>query len=129
EAPHLPEDDREREQEARVEADHERGDEGLGGAERDEAAPLRRQRLLEPVDQVRVEGVGEPEADDERDQRDDDPRTKLAEMLDEGRLLSWVKAPRQQPHGATRRCRARGARRGAALPRPSPSARPETAAR
>ncbi len=37
-----------------------------------------------------------PEGNGEREQADDEPCTQLAEMLDEGRLLPVLEAPRQQ---------------------------------
>ena len=74
ERPDLPEDHRQREQEAGVEADPDRGEERLGDAERDQAS--RRSGgsgLLEPVDAAAVERVGDAEAGGERDQADDEP--------------------------------------------------------
>ena len=63
---------------------------------------VRRQRLLEPVDQVRVERVRDPEADHDCGERDDDARAELAEMLDERRLLAIGKPARERLHGLDR---------------------------
>jgi hypothetical protein len=57
-----------------------------------------RERPVEPVQKVAVEAVGDPEPDGERQQRDDQPRTELAEMLDKRGLLAVAKTARKPCH-------------------------------
>jgi hypothetical protein len=46
------------------------------------------------VDEVVVERVRDAEGDRYRDERDDHPRAKLVQVLDERRLLAGAQAPR-----------------------------------
>src|SRR5204863_170596 len=66
--------------------------------EGEQVSVLGRQRVLQPADQPFVEDVGDDESDPDRDQRNDDPRAELVEMLDEGRLLAVTKATGQTSH-------------------------------
>ena len=55
---------------------------------------LRGKREFEPVDQVRVQHVADHDADGEGAEADEQPLTKLVEMLDERCLLAVVQAAR-----------------------------------
>src|SRR4029453_13154782 len=101
ERPQLPEDDREREREPDPDADHHRGQEGLGHAERG-WLELVRERPVQPVDDPDVEGEGDREAGDQRDQADDQACAELAEVLDKRRLLAVAQAPREASHATPR---------------------------
>src|SRR5215210_101274 len=97
--PELPEDDRQREREAGIETHLERGRERLRDAERDRVPAPRRERLVQPVDQLVVEAVGHRKATRQGERDDDEPAAELAEVLDELRRLAWLQALRQ-PHQA-----------------------------
>ncbi len=92
--PDLPEDDRQREREARVEAHLHRGHERLRDPERHRLASPCRQRLIEPVQQLVMEPVGHRETHGKRQQDHDQPGAELAEMIDEPRSLFVAETPR-----------------------------------
>ncbi len=54
--------------------------------------------MIQPAEDMGAKGVRDAEADGESEQRDDEPHTQLAQVLDEGRLFTVAKPPRQQPH-------------------------------
>jgi hypothetical protein len=91
EAPDLPEDDRQGDREAGVEADLQRRHEWFGDAEGHGLPPMRRQRLVEPVDQLVMKAVTDGEAAGQGDEDDDEPRAELAEMID--KLRGVIVAP------------------------------------
>ena len=97
---------------------------GSAGAERDQVARARRQRLLEPVDDG-AEGVRDREADDERDEAEDEPRAQLAEVLDERASSPWLETPRQEPHAGALEAVSRSAGAGRACSSPALGAAPQ----
>src|SRR3954468_21834699 len=119
EGPELPEDDRQRQQEGGPEADPDRRREGLDRAEGHRLTEALRQGLVEPVEDLPVEGIGDDESDGDRGQGDDQARAKLAKVLDEGGLLAVAKAPGQPGHVSRWAGRAATRRRGGAAARPS----------
>ena len=120
EGPELPEDDRQREQQAGPQADHDRGRERLDRAEGRRLVEVVRERLVEPVEQPSMERVRDDEPCGEGADGDEQPRTQLAEVLDERGLLAVAKAPREHAHGATAWTTAAGTRpRSATAARPS----------
>src|SRR6185437_15883744 len=100
--PELPEDDRQGDHERRPEADPDRGRERLDRAEGRRLLQVVRQRPVQPVEDVAVEDVGDDEGDQDRPEHDEEPGPKLAQVLDERRLLAVAKPARQQPHGLVR---------------------------
>ena len=110
-APELVEHDRQRDGDARVEADLDRGEERLRDAERDERLVVR-ERLREPAEDPLLKGERDRERDGDRAERDEQPRPELAEVLDEGRLFAVCEAPGKPGH-VPRRSRARALRRPA----------------
>ncbi len=100
EGPQLPEDDRQGEQEARVQTDLERGQEWLCDSEGDRPAhSTLGQRPVQPMNEVSVEDITDHEPNGQRTQRHEETRAQLVEMLDQRRLLAVAKAPRQPLHG------------------------------
>jgi hypothetical protein len=94
ETPHLPQDDRERQGETGPDADHDRGHERLGDAERGRPLVIRRKRRVQPVEDLVVEAERDPERDGQRDQADDQTTAQLTEVLDKRRLLPVREATR-----------------------------------
>ncbi len=82
----LVEDDRQRHQQRRVGADGQRRHERLRHAQRDRM-PVVRQRVVQEVEDAVVLPEAERVRDEERRDRDDDPRTELIEVLDERQVL------------------------------------------
>jgi len=72
--PELPEDDRQRQEERCPEADPDRRRERLDRAERRRLPVALRQRLVQPVEDLPVEGVGDDEGDRDRREGDDQAR-------------------------------------------------------
>ena len=97
EAPELVEDHGQGECEARVETDLDRDHERLGDPEGHGLALVLGQRLIQPVQEMRVEDERDREACCERDQADDETSPKLVEVLDERSLFTVAEPPRQ-PH-------------------------------
>jgi len=99
EGPQLPEDDRQGEQEARVQTDLERGQEWLCDSEGDRPAhSTLGQRPVQPMNEVSVEDITDHEPNGQRTQRHEETRAQLVEMLDQRRLLAVAKAPREPLH-------------------------------
>ena len=108
-----------------------RGQERLGGREREQRLALRVEHVLgdvlhEPADDVRVQDVADHAADGDGAEADEQPLAQLVQVLDERRLLAVVEPARQararQPQregaaaGAGQRRRAeRAARRAGRL--------------
>ena len=103
EGPELPEDDRQGEQERRVERDHDRGRERLDRAEGHRLPQPLRQRPVQPVEQLSVKSIRDSKGDRDRRERDDQSRTELAQVLDERGFLAVAKAPREPGHRAKKR--------------------------
>ena len=107
EEPELPEDDRQREHEAGVDADHDGDRERLRHSERHGRLVVGRQRAVQPVEKVRVEEVGEDRPDGDRAEHDEEPAAQLLEVLAESRLLGVAETARKPRHVLARRSRAR----------------------
>ena len=112
ERPGLPDDDRQRDQEARVDRQPHRRHERLADREGRELLVARRQLALERPDQVVVEDERDDEPDADRADADEEPLSQLFEVLDERRLLAVVSGDAAGVEGAwpsSRRARFRAA--------------------
>jgi hypothetical protein len=94
------EDDRQRDRDRRDEDDLDGGEERLGDAERHElpVAGLG-EGLRQPPQDVVVEDVGADERDHDGDDRDDQARAKLVEVLDERDAVLVLQTTREPRHG------------------------------
>src|SRR4051794_25430752 len=96
--PELPENDRQRQHEAGVDADHDGDRERLRHSERHGRLVVGRQRAVQPVEKVRVEEVGEDRPDGDRAEHDEEPAAELLEVLAERRLLGVAETARKPRH-------------------------------
>ena len=96
ERPRLPEEDRKRERERRDQAHLHRGRERLGHAERHELLVVGSGPVSHSMICSWNANVSEEERDD-REERDDQPRAELVEVLDERCLLTVVETAWEPP--------------------------------
>ena len=96
ERPDLPEEHREHQAKRGDDADLHRSGERLRHPEGDKPLVIGK-RIDEPLEDLPVEGEGEREGRDDREQAEDQPAAKLVEVLDEGGLLTMVEAAREPP--------------------------------